>query len=97
MQRITFLSHIDLIRALKDNEIKVYLLMHSLCYKGKSINSPREIKTNGIARTLNLTYKQTRRSIEKLVRLGLFERYTAKFRDNEGLPRCSSFYRISLD
>ena len=91
------LSLPDKIRLLSDNGISVYLLMHSLCFKGSRCNVPREIKTNGIAKTLGLTYKQTRLCIDKIVGLGLLEKWSTTFKQQHGTQQLwtkTAYYRL---
>lgn len=80
------------------NDIKVYTLLFSLCYKGKRSKCYREIKINNLAKALKLTYKQTRTSLDRLLANQLFNKTTAVYFDKQShsLKR-SSFYRINPD
>lgn len=97
------LGHAVLIKKLTPVQLFVYNMMFSLCYKGKSYKRMREISyiyvSNELNRMydLNLSKRQVRRTVDKLVRLGLIERRTATFKRQYGtrlLPTKASYYRV---
>lgn len=92
------LSNVDILRTLSNRDMNVYLLMRDWCYKGKKIHNPRPISTNALAKHLNLSYQQTRKSIEHLVNLKLFDKYTTTFlaqHGNKKLWTKTSYYRLT--
>lgn len=82
---------------LKPQDLKVLFAMHSLCYKGKSENRYRKITTNYVAINLNISYKKCRGSMEKLVKLGYFNKTTTSFLEQHSKKKLwtkCSYYRI---
>ncbi len=82
----------------------VYLLMYSLCYKGSSYKRMRPISYIYVMHLVNSMYqievskRQVRRCVDKIVSLGLLERKTAVYARQYGnaiLPTKTSYYRIS--
>lgn len=98
-------ASVALIRKLSPRYLFVYLMLFSLCYKGKHYKRMREISyiylSNELCRMYGANFatkRQVRRACDKIVSLGLIERSTASFLKPYGtqlLPTKTSYYRIS--
>lgn len=86
-------------------QLFVFLMMFSLCYKGSSKKRMREVSYIYISNSIKelygieITARQVRRSVDKLVKLEFIERKTASFVKQYGtqmLPTKRSFYRLHL-
>lgn len=99
----TVIGHASLLRKLNPIQLFVYNMVFSLCYKGMCYKRMRPISYIYVANELNRIYKinltkrQVRRCIDKIVSLGLLERKTAVFVKQYGsqlLPTKTSYYRL---
>lgn len=100
---LTAIGHASLLRKLNPLQLLVYTMVYSLCFKGSAYKRMREISYIYVANELNRIYKlcvtkrQVRRSVDKIVKLGLIERKTASYLKQYGsqlLPTKTSYYRI---
>lgn len=91
------------VRKLSPLYLLVFNMLFSLCYKGKSYKQMRSISYVYVANELNRLYqvqisvRQVRRAVDKIVSLGLIERRTASFKRKYGsklLPTKQSYYRL---
>lgn len=99
----TAIGHATLLKKLSPVQIFVYNMLFSLCYKGNCYKRMRQISYIYVANELNNMYglniskRQVRRAVDKIVRLGLVERKTAvfvKLYGTRNLPTKTSYYRI---
>lgn len=88
--------HINRSEGLKHNKKKVLYVIMKILDKRKNKKRPKELKILYIARTVRLTYKQTRLIINKLVEQGSIEKYTSWDRkDGKYIKKC--WYRLKND
>ena len=98
-------GHFISVHKLSPLHLQIYLVTYSLCYKGTRIKSMRQISYAYIGSFIKSRYgievtkRQIKYGMDKIVSLGLVERITTNFVRNVNgqlLPDKASYYRLPL-